>query len=93
MCWGEEWTQLLQKKNPCQTPMNLGVHIRRRMSTAADLLKKTSAPSYLDVPAVHPGTMTCSFSYALFLLGAGIAQSVQRLATGWTTERSEFESQ
>jgi hypothetical protein len=25
-------------------------------------------------------------------LGAGIARSVQRLATGWTTEGSEFES-
>jgi hypothetical protein len=25
-------------------------------------------------------------------LGAGIAQSVQGLATGWTTEKSEFES-
>jgi hypothetical protein len=24
--------------------------------------------------------------------GAGMAQSVQRLATGWTTERLEFES-
>jgi hypothetical protein len=25
-------------------------------------------------------------------MGAGIAQSVERLATGWTTEGSEFES-
>jgi hypothetical protein len=28
----------------------------------------------------------------LNILGAGIAHSVWRLATGWTTERSEFES-
>jgi hypothetical protein len=27
-----------------------------------------------------------------FSCGAGVAQSVQRLATGWTTEGSEFES-
>jgi hypothetical protein len=28
----------------------------------------------------------------IIIIGAGIAQSVQRLATGWTTEGSEFES-
>jgi hypothetical protein len=28
-----------------------------------------------------------------FISGAGIAQSVQRLATGWTIEGSEFKSQ
>jgi hypothetical protein len=27
----------------------------------------------------------------VYVSGAGIAQSVQRLATGWTTKRSEFE--
>ena len=32
-------------------------------------------------------------TYIYFLLRAGIAQSVQQLATGWITEGSEFESQ
>jgi hypothetical protein len=30
--------------------------------------------------------------FIIYTLGAGVAQSVQRLATGWTAEGSEFES-
>jgi hypothetical protein len=33
------------------------------------------------------------FKYDIHIVGAGIAQSVRRLATGWTTEGSEYESQ
>jgi hypothetical protein len=32
------------------------------------------------------------FKRVIVSVGAGVAQSVQRLATGWTTEGSEFES-
>jgi hypothetical protein len=34
-----------------------------------------------------------NFEVQPFAMGARIVQSVQRLATGWTTEVSEFESQ
>jgi hypothetical protein len=42
---------------------------------------------------VHTDLLISSYSI-LYIpgTGAGIAQSVYRLATGWTTEGSEFES-
>jgi hypothetical protein len=38
------------------------------------------------------GLLIMKLHAVTFLTGAGMAYSVQRLATGWTTERSEFKS-
>jgi hypothetical protein len=38
----------------------------------------------------HPKQYICLYNCRV--IGAGIAESVWRLATGWTTEGSEFES-
>jgi hypothetical protein len=64
------------------------------------LLKKGSAPSVIihSFEARKSELMTVSLNklhinkYCTGYPGAGIAQSVYRLATGWTAEGSEFES-
>jgi hypothetical protein len=63
----------------------LHVDIPRTGGGGSDLLFEAVLQEHLQLPYED-------FLLVLPFEGAGIGQSVQRLATGWTTEGSEFES-